>query len=126
VDFDQGLVGPFCSVERGFELCWWYVVEVAVQASGVVPVDPAQGGQLDVLDGLPGPGAGRSVDQFGLVVTVHGFSQGVVETLTNVADGGNRANLGQPLAETTGPSALRALLDVLAAEHPGAQRMRCH
>ena len=26
----------------------------------------------------------------------------------------------------TGPSALRRLLDVLAAEHPGVQRMRCH
>ena len=28
--------------------------------------------------------------------------------------------------EATGPSALRALLDALAAEHPGVQRMRCH
>jgi len=28
--------------------------------------------------------------------------------------------------EATGPSALRALLDVLAVEHPGVQRMRCH
>ena len=26
----------------------------------------------------------------------------------------------------TGPAALRALLDVLAAEHPGVQRVRCH
>ena len=26
----------------------------------------------------------------------------------------------------TGPAALRRLLDVLAAEHPGVQRMRCH
>jgi hypothetical protein len=26
----------------------------------------------------------------------------------------------------TGPAALRALLDVLAAEHPGVQRIRCH
>jgi hypothetical protein len=84
LDFDQGLVGPFCSVERGFELCWWYVVEVAVQAAGVVPVNPAQGGQLDVLDGLPGSGACWSVDQFGLVVTVQGFSQGVVETSPTV------------------------------------------
>jgi hypothetical protein len=29
-------------------------------------------------------------------------------------------------AEATGPSALRALLDALAPEHPGVQRMRCH
>lgn len=28
--------------------------------------------------------------------------------------------------EATGPSALRALLDVLAAEYPGVQRTRCH
>jgi hypothetical protein len=28
--------------------------------------------------------------------------------------------------EATGPSALRSLLDVLAVEHPGVQRMRCH
>jgi len=36
LDFDQGLVGPFRSVERGFELCGRYVVEEAVQAPGVV------------------------------------------------------------------------------------------
>jgi hypothetical protein len=30
LDFDQGLVVPLGSVERGFELCGWYVVEVAV------------------------------------------------------------------------------------------------
>ncbi|MGZ3387350.1 MAG: hypothetical protein ACXVB5_20900, partial [Isosphaeraceae bacterium] len=35
LDFDQGLVGPFRSVERGFELCGRSVVEVAVQAAGV-------------------------------------------------------------------------------------------
>ena len=28
--------------------------------------------------------------------------------------------------EATGPSALRALLDVLATEHPAVQRVRCH
>jgi hypothetical protein len=41
-----------------------------VDTAGVVPVHPAQRGQLDVLDGLPGAGSGRSVDQFGLVVSV--------------------------------------------------------
>jgi hypothetical protein len=30
LDFDQGLVGPFRSVERGFVLCGRYVVEVTV------------------------------------------------------------------------------------------------
>ena len=77
LDFDQGLVGPLCIVERGFELGRWDVVEVAVEAAGVVPVHPAQGGQFDVLDGLPGPGAGRSVDQLGLVVSVHRLREGI-------------------------------------------------
>ena len=38
LDFDQGLVGPFPSVEDGFELCGWLVMEVAVRAAHVVPV----------------------------------------------------------------------------------------
>ena len=82
MDFDQGLVSPFRSVERGFELCWRYVVEIAVQPAGVVPVDSSQGGQLDVFGGLPWPGAGRSVDQLGLVISVHRLREGVVEALT--------------------------------------------
>ena len=102
MDFDQGLVGPFRSVERGFELCGRYVVEEAVQASGVVPVHPAQGGQFDVFDGLPGSGAGRSVDQLGLVVAVDCFGEGVVETLSDGADRGHRADLGEPLAVPDG------------------------
>jgi hypothetical protein len=36
--FRPGLVGPFPSVEDGFELCGWLFVEVGVQAAGVVPV----------------------------------------------------------------------------------------
>jgi len=44
-------------------------VEVAVQTVVVVPVEPAEGGELDVLDGLPGPSlARRTADQLGLVV----------------------------------------------------------
>jgi hypothetical protein len=55
LDFDQGLVGPWVIVERGFEFGGWDVAEVGVQAAGVVPVHPAQGGHLDVLGRLPGP-----------------------------------------------------------------------
>jgi len=66
LDFDQGLVGPFWSVENGFELCGRLVAEVAMQAAGVVPVDPAQGRQLDVFDGLPRSGACRSLDRSAL------------------------------------------------------------
>lgn len=32
--FRPGLVGPFPSVEDGFELCGWLFVEVGVQAAG--------------------------------------------------------------------------------------------
>ena len=82
MDFDQGLVAPLGIVERGFELGGWQVPEVAMQAAGVVPVHPAQGGQLEVLDGLPGPAAGRPMDQFGLEEAVDRLGQGVVEALT--------------------------------------------
>ena len=82
MDSDQGLVGPFRSVERLLELCWRHVIEIAVQAVVVVPVDPAQGGQLDVLDGLPRPSlAGRAADKFGLVVAVDRLSECVVTKL---------------------------------------------
>ncbi len=36
-----------------------------MQPSGVV--HPAQGGKLEVIVGLPGPAAGRPLDQLGLV-----------------------------------------------------------
>jgi hypothetical protein len=36
----------------GFELDRWHVTEVAVEAFGVVPVHPAEGRELDFLDGL--------------------------------------------------------------------------
>ena len=42
LDFDQGLAGPWCIVERGFELGRRDVVEVAVEAAVVVSVHPAQ------------------------------------------------------------------------------------
>ena len=42
LDSDQGLVGPLGSGERLLELCGWDVAAVAVQAGGVVPVDPAK------------------------------------------------------------------------------------
>jgi hypothetical protein len=38
IGFQPGLVGPFRSVEDGFELCGWLFVEVGVQAAGVVSV----------------------------------------------------------------------------------------
>ena len=53
-------------------LCWGEVAEAGVQASLVVPVDPAGGGVLDLGDRLVGPVVedGRA-DAFGLVEPVH-------------------------------------------------------
>ena len=42
----------------------WDVADAAVQAAGVVPVDPEQGRQLELLDGAPGA---FEVDALGLV-----------------------------------------------------------
>ena len=69
-----------------------------MQARGVVPVHPAQGGQFDVLDGLPGPAAGGHIDQFGLVLAVDCLGQGVVEAVPDAADRGNRTDLSEALA----------------------------
>ena len=71
-------VGLLGSVERCFELGGRDVAEVAVEAAGVVPVDPAEGGQLDVFDGLPRSRWAGPADQLGLVEPVDGLGQGVV------------------------------------------------
>ena len=41
------------------------------------PVHPAEGGELDVVDGAPGSLSGAS-DQLGLVERVDGLGQGIV------------------------------------------------
>ena len=65
------------SVVDLLELGRGQVAEVAVEAFGVVPVDPGQGGEFDVIDALPWPllGAGGAADEFGLVVAVDGLGQ---------------------------------------------------
>ena len=74
-------------------------MQVAVQAFVVVPVDPTEGGELDVLDGLPGSSlTGGAADQFGLVVAVHGLGQSVVVRISDGADRGHRADLSEPFA----------------------------
>ena len=65
MDFDQGLVGLFCSVERVLELCGWDVGGVVVESVGVVPVDPAEGGGFDVFDALAGFCSDGAGDEFG-------------------------------------------------------------
>ncbi len=60
----------------------------------VEPVDPLQGGVLDVVEALPGAAA---ADQFGLVQADDRLGQGVVERVADAADRRDRADLGQPL-----------------------------
>jgi hypothetical protein len=62
------------------------------------PVDPAQAGQLDVLNGLPRHGPGGPVDQFGLVVAFHRLREGVVETITDGPDRGRGTDRSETLA----------------------------
>jgi hypothetical protein len=64
------------SVVAGLELGGWNVAAVLVEAAVVEPVDPLGGGDLDLVDGLPGS---SWFDQFGLVETVDRLSEGVVE-----------------------------------------------
>jgi hypothetical protein len=62
--FRPGLVGPFPSVEDGFELCGWLFVEVGVQAADVVPV--ADGTSRAVVAGAGSPGhrtGARAIDE---------------------------------------------------------------
>ncbi len=77
---NQYVVGLSGSVGL-LELCGRGVAEVAVEALGVVPVDPAQGGEFDVVDGAPWPLAG-SADEFGLVEAVDAFGEGIVVGLS--------------------------------------------
>jgi len=73
-----------------------YGTEVAVEALGVVPVHPRQGGEFDVVDGAPGT-RGGAADQLGLVEADHGLGQGVVVGIPDRADRGHRAQLGEAL-----------------------------
>src|SRR5437773_721626 len=66
---------------------------------GVVPVHPAEGRELDVLDGLPRSLTGPA-DELGLVEPVHGLGERVVVTVANRTDRWDRAELGESFAVT--------------------------
>ena len=74
---------PFGMIDV-LELCRGDVVAVAVDPLGVVPVNPPQGGELYVSNGLPWSLVWVA-DQLGLVQGVHGFSQRVVEGIRDRA-----------------------------------------
>jgi len=82
LDSNPGGVGLLGSVERCFVLRWRGVLAVAVQPLLVEPVDPGQGGELELVDVVPSSGGVRSVGALGLVETVRRLGQGVVERLS--------------------------------------------
>ena len=68
-----GLLG---SVEGCFELRRWHVSAVAVEPVFVEPVDPGEGGELELVDVVPARGVGP-VDALGLVEPVGRLGQSV-------------------------------------------------
>ena len=72
----------------------------AVGAHRVVPVDPLGGGELDIVDALPGA---LVADELGLVQGVEGLGQSVVVGVPLRPDGCDRLALGQGLPVTDGP-----------------------
>ena len=86
------LVGVLCSIEGCFEFGGWDVVAVAVEAGGVVPVYPAEGGELDVVNGAPWA-LRWPADELGLVVAVDRLREGIIERNTDGADRRNGTEL---------------------------------
>jgi len=58
------LLGVVLAVVLGLVFDRWKVAQGGVQSGGVEPVDPVQGGQLEVVDAVPWTVA---ADEFGLV-----------------------------------------------------------
>lgn len=85
------------------ELNGWQLPNGGVDAVVIVPVDPTQRGELNVLERLPRASltCGAS-DEFGLVVAVHRLSQRIVVAVTDRADRGHRVDLGQAFAVANG------------------------
>jgi Integrase core domain len=78
------------------EFGWWDVAAAFVESSVVEPVDPFQGGDLDVVGGAPGA---SGFDQFGFVETVDGLGEGDVVAVAGGADGGVDAGVQESFGE---------------------------
>lgn len=83
-----------------------------------MPVHPPEGGQFDVLDGLPWTAAGRPVNQFGPVVTVDRLGQSVVIAVPDSPYRRDRADLCEPLTVANG----RKLRPGIERDSPVRQR----
>ena len=63
------------------------------KSSGVEPVDPFEGSELDRLEGAPWA---PPVDDFSLVKAIDGLGQSVVVAVSDTANRGLNTGLGQP------------------------------
>src|SRR5215213_10048613 len=100
----------------GLVLRWRDSAAGGVQSGVVVPVDPFQGGQLNLGEGAPRPFA---VDLLGLEKPDRGFGQRVVVAIADAADGRVDAGLDEP----TGEREARVLTaGVVVADHALGER----
>jgi len=81
-----------CS-EGGLELGRRDMANGLQEPAVVEPVDPLQGGVLDLVNPLPGAAL---ADQLGLVQPDNGLGQGVVEAVAAGTDRGDGAGFGEP------------------------------
>lgn len=79
----------------GLELCRRDHPNLSMQAPVVEPVDVVEGGLVDVVEAAPGT---VLVDELRLVVSVEGFSHGVVVGVSLRAHGGHCAFLAEALS----------------------------
>jgi hypothetical protein len=89
-----GVAGILPPVVGGLELGRRDIADRLQEPTVVAPVDPLQGGVLDLVKALPGAAA---ADQFGLVQPDDRLGQGIVIAVAAGADRGDRPGLGQPL-----------------------------
>src|SRR6266498_2058179 len=78
----------------GLELGRWDVADRLEEPAVVEPVDPLQGGVLDVVDALPGA---APADQLGLVKPDDRLGERVVVGVATGTDRGGHAGLGKAL-----------------------------
>ena len=90
----DGVGAAVATVVLFFVLGRWNVAARGVQPSVVEPVDPFQGGQLDLVEPAPRT---ATTDQLGLVQADQRFGGRVVEGVSDAADAGLGADLGEPL-----------------------------
>ena len=78
--------GLLLIVVDGFELGGWHVVAVRVQPVVVEPVDPAEGGEFELVDVVPAVVGVGPVDALGIVEAVRRLSQRIAVAVCNSAD----------------------------------------